>query len=248
MKKIKGLIGFLMLVIVMVSCSSDNTSSEGTLRIKAKATYTNAGNKNTSDIVITSFKVNISEIGFEVAEGMNSGDDDNSNGDSDGDNNDGLYNDDDETELSGPWVLDLLNQTAPVTTVSVPNGTYEEVEFELSPSIVTTSPIYTKTVEIRGTINGTPFVFWHNFDEDFSIDYEDAAQNLVIENGTYDLVFNFDLNQVLSQVDLSSAVDGDGDGVIEIGPDDTDGNNALASQLNDHIEEGCEMENENEDD
>jgi hypothetical protein len=62
------------------------------------------------------------------------------------------------------------------------------------------------------------------------------------------LVFNFDLNQVLSQVDLSSAVDGDGDGVIEIGPDDTDGNNALASQLNDHIEEGCEMENENEDD
>jgi hypothetical protein len=84
----------------MVSCSSDNTSSEGTLRIKAKATYTNAGNKNTSDIVITSFKVNISEIGFEVAEGMNSGDDDNSNGDSDGDNNDGLYNDDDETELT----------------------------------------------------------------------------------------------------------------------------------------------------
>ncbi|MGL2964239.1 hypothetical protein ACSVH2_10515 [Flavobacterium sp. RSB2_4_14] len=248
MKKIKGLIGILMLVIVMVSCSSDNTSSEGTLRIKAKATYTNAANKNASDIVITSFKVNIRKIEFEVTEGMNNGSDDDANGDSDGDNNDGMYNGDDETELNGPWELDLLNQTAPVTTVTVPNGTYEEVEFKLSPSLVTTSPIYTKTFEIRGTINGTPFVFWHNFDEDFSIDYENAAQNLVIANGTYDLVFNFDLNQVLSQVDLSSAVDGDGDGVIEIGPDDTDGNNALATQLNDHIEDGCDMENENEDD
>ena len=248
MKKIKEFLVFLILVIMMVSCSSESSSTQGTLRIKAKATYTNAANKNASDIVITSFKVNISEIEFEAAEGMNDGDDDDVNGDSDGDNNDGVYNEDDETELSGPWELDLLNQTAPVTTVTVPNGTYEEVEFKVSPSLVTTSPIYTKTLEIRGTINGTPFVFWHYFDEDFSIDYEDTDQNLVIDNGSYDLVFNFDLNQVLSQVDLSSAVDGDGDGVIEIGPDDTDGNNALASQLNYSIEEGCDMENEEDED
>ena len=247
MKNLKKIIGILVLVIIMVSCSSDSSSSRGTLRIKAKATYSNPTGKAVSDIVITSFKVNIRKIEFKVAEGMGDGDDnDDANGDSDGDNNDGMYNGDDEAELDGPWELDLLNQTAPVTTVSVPNGTYEEVEFKLSPSLVSTSPIYTKTVEIRGTINGTPFVFWHNFEEDFSIDYADASQNLVIANGTYDLVFNFDLNQVLSQVDLNSAVDGDGDGVIEIGPDDTDGNNALATQLNDHIEEGCDMENEND--
>jgi len=249
MKNLKKLIGILVLVIMMVSCSSDSSSSNGTLRIKAKATYTNTAGRMASNIVITSFKVNIRKIEFEVAEGTGNNDgDDDANGDSDGDNNDGMYNGDDDTELNGPWELDLLNQTAPVTTVSVPNGTYEEVEFKLSPSLVSTSPIYTKTVEIRGTIDGTPFVFWHNFDEDFSIDYEDASQNLVIANGSYDLVFNFDLNQVLSQVDLSSAVDGNGDGVIEIGPDDTDGNNALATQLNDHIEDGCDMENENEDD
>jgi len=248
MKNLKKFIGILVLVIMMVSCSSDNSSSGGTLRIKAKATYLNPTGRVASDIVITSFKVNIRKIEFEVAEGSGNGSDDDANGDSDGDNNDGVYNGDDEAELNGPWELDLLNQTAPVTTVSVPNGTYEEVEFKLSPSLVTTSPIYQKTVEIRGTINGTPFVFWHNFDEDFSIDYEDASQNLVIANGTYDLVFNFDLNQVLSQVDLNSAVDGDGDGVIEIGPDDTDGNNALATQLNDHIEDGCDMEDENEND
>lgn len=65
-----------------------------------------------------------------------------------------------------------------------------------------------------------------------------------LNNSSFDLVFNFDLNQVLSQVDLSSAVDGNGNGIIEIGPDDTDGNNVLAQSLNDHIEDATEMEDQ----
>jgi hypothetical protein len=138
--------------------------------------------------------------------------------------------------------LDLLNQNAVVTTVTIPNGTYEEVEFNLYPSSNSNSPLFNKSVEIRGTINGTPFVFWHNIDEDFEIDYEDANQNLVVNNNSYDIVFNFDLNQVLSMVDLSGAVDGDGDGLIEIGPNDTDGNQALANQIANSIEDSCDLD------
>jgi DnaJ-class molecular chaperone len=73
MKNLKKLIGILILVIMMVSCSSDSSSSKGTLRIKAKATYTNPTGKAVSDIVITSFKVNIRKIEFEVAEGTQTG-------------------------------------------------------------------------------------------------------------------------------------------------------------------------------
>lgn len=256
MKNLKNLIGIFVLLF-LASCSNDSSSSQNTMRIVAKAAYTNAAGKSAngvamnSTVVLTSFKINLKEIEFKLAE--SEGDDGNGNDDGDhhggngDDNHDGMYNGDDEIGLNGPWELDLLNQTAPVTTVTIANGTYEEVEFKLSKSLVATSPLFNKTVEVRGTINGTPFVFWHNFEQKFEVDYHDAAQNLVVSNSSFDLVLNIDLDQVMSQVDLSNAVDGNGNGVIEIGPDDTDGNNALATQLNDHIAHACEMEDHHHD-
>jgi membrane-bound lytic murein transglycosylase B len=53
---------------------------------------------------------------------------------------------------------------------------------------------------------------------------------------------NFDLNQWLSSIDLSTAVDGNGDGSIEINPNDPDGNNNLANQLNEDLEGSCEID------
>lgn len=258
MKKLKALIGIVVLIIMMASCSSDSSSNVNKMRIIAKATYTNAGKTNlngqnvNSVIVLSSFKINIKEIEFEVGDdgsgdgsGEDDGDDD--DGNSGDDNHDGVYNGDDEIELNGPWELDLLNQTAPVTTVTIANGTYEEVKFKLNKSLVSTSDLYNKTMEIRGTIDGTPFVYWHNLESEFEIDYEDTAQNLVVSNGSFDLIINIDLNQVLSNVDLSSAVDGNGNGIIEIGPDDTDGNNALAQQLNDDMDDATEVEDDHDD-
>ena len=222
------------------------------MRIFGKATYSNPAKMNgtlsplTSGVVLTSFKINIKEIEFEVAEGNGNGegdDNDNDGNDSD-DNHDGMFNGDDEIELNGPWELDLLNQSAPITTVSIANGTYEEVKFKLNKSLVSTSDLFNKTIEIRGTINGTPFVYWHNFESEFEIDYEDAAQNLVVNNGSFDLIININMDEVLSNVDLTSAVDGNGNGIIEIGPDDTDGNNALAQQLNDDLDDATEIEDD----
>ncbi|WP_298224049.1 DUF4382 domain-containing protein [Flavobacterium sp.] len=247
MKSLKTLIAIFGLLFLTVSCSSDSnssSSSNGNVQVKATATYTNSSGRLTDNIALTSFKINIREIEFELSDGEGEHHhehDGHDNGHVDGNDDHGFFNSDDDTELAGPWEVDLLNQTVPLTSVTVPNGTYEEVQFKLSPSLVSTSPIYNKTVEVTGTINGTPFVFWHNLNERFSIDYEDAGQDLVITTGTYDLVFNFDLNEILSHVNLSTAVDGNGNGVIEIGPDDTDGNNALATQFHQHIGGGCHM-------
>lgn len=238
MKNVKALIGIIILFIMMTACSNDS-SNTNKMRIIAKATYTNVNKVATTGVVLSSFKINIKEIEFQVAEGGEGEDNDGNSGD---DNNDGMFNGDDETGLVGPWELDLLNQSAPVTTVTIANGTYEEVKFKLNKSLVSTSDLFNKTMEIRGTINGTPFVFWHNFESEFEIDYHDAAQNLIVSNGSFDLVINIDLNQVLSNVDLTSALDGNGNGIIEIGPDDTDGNNALAQQLNDDMDDATEME------
>lgn len=253
MKNLKNLIGIIALFALLTSCSSDSTSSTNTMKISGKATYT-AGAARTSNasspnagVVLTSFKINIKEIEFKVNESEGN-ENENHNGDDHGsgdDNHDGLFNGEDEAGLNGPWEIDLLNQTAPVTTVTIANGTYEQVELKLGKSLVTTSPLYNKTAKIEGTINSVPFVFWHDFGQKIEIDYSNPAQNLVVSNSSFDLVFNIDLNQVLSQVDLTSAVDGNGNGVIEIGPDDTDGNNALAEQLNTHIHDSSHMEDHN---
>ncbi len=248
MKSVKTIFGILILAAAVTSCSSDSSSASGNMTISAKATYTNptATGKSANDVVLNSFKVNIREIEFKLDnfDGKSGGDGDN---DGQGWDDNGTFDSNDETALQGPWELDLLNQTAPVTTITVPNGTYSEVEFKLSPSLVTTSPIFGKTVEITGTINGVPFVYWNDFNQKFEIDYHDTTQNLVIANGSYDLVFNFDLNQVVSAINLGAAVDGNGNGTIEIGPNDTDGNNALATAFHDHMHDGCEMESHHHD-
>jgi hypothetical protein len=239
MKNLKTFIGILILTISLASCSSDS-SSTGKMAISAKATYTNPSSKLTTGVVLNSFKINVREIEFKLATaaGKSGGSDDNGSGWDD----DGTFDSSDEAELLGPWELDLLNQTAQITTVAVPNGTYSEVEFKLSPSSVAASPIFGKTVEIKGTINGTPFEYWNNFDQKYEIHYQDAAQNLVISNGSYDLVLNYDLNQVVNTINLISAVDGNGNGILEISPIDTDGNNALATAFHDHMHDDCHME------
>lgn len=66
-------------------------------------------------------------------------------------------------------------------------------------------------------------------------------QNLVINNNTLEVVINFDLKEVLAVVDLSTATDNDGDGVITISPQDEDGNNALAQALKEAIKDQIEL-------
>ena len=54
------------------------------------------------------------------------------------------------------------------------------------------------------------------------------------------IVIDFDLGQILDSVngvDLTLATDGNQDGVIEISPEDTDGNNALAEAIRNKIKE-----------
>lgn len=258
MRNVKALLGILFLVLTMAACSSDDSGSNNgnnQLRIKASAVYSPTANRSANgaaineNVILTSFKINIKEIEFEFAEDYyddNDNDDDDDNDGYDDDDNsyddDGFYGDDDEFELSGPFELDLLNQSSVVTTVTIPNGIYEEVEFKLDKNNNSSSEMFNKSIEIKGTIGGIPFVFWHNVEEDFEIDYEDTNQNLVVNNGSYELVFNFNLNQVLSQVDISNATDGNGDGLIEISPNDSDGNQSLANVIKNKIKESCDLD------
>jgi hypothetical protein len=171
-------------------------------------------------------------------------DDDPCNGNDDSsDDGSNSFGDDDEFQLSGPFELNLFNnETLTIVNVEIPIGEYEEVEFEMARSNDPSSILYQKSIMITGSIDGIPMTFFHTFEEDFEVDYEDAGQNLVIdESNNNEVIFNFDLNAVVSAVNFESASDGNNDGVIEISPTDSDGNNALANQIKNAIVQYAEL-------
>lgn len=146
------------------------------------------------------------------------------------------YNSEDEFELTGPFELSLNSEVTTVVEVEIPVGEYDEVEFEMDRSENPMSDLYQKSILIRGTISGTAFEFFHTFSEEFEVDYEDAGQNLVItEENNNTVIFEFDLVSALNSVDLSLATDANGNGTIEISPEDNDGNNELANRIKEAI-------------
>jgi hypothetical protein len=158
------LLGLFCLTLASTSCSKDEAPTRDNFTILARSNY-NATNRFTASnanatVVLTSFKINIKEIEFDMDDDFSSGD--------------GFYGDDDDIELRGPFELNLLNGTTEITSLNIPNGIYEEVEFKMAKNRTTGSAMYNKSIEISGNINGTPFVFWHDVEEDFEIDYEDT--------------------------------------------------------------------------
>jgi hypothetical protein len=60
-------------------------------------------------------------------------------------------------------------------------------------------------------------------------------------NNNNSITFNFDLATVISNVDFSSATDGNNDGIIEINPVDPDGNQQLAHAIKNAIVQFAEL-------
>ena len=210
----------LSMSLVFAACSSDDdvkdSSTTGNLKMAATASYTNALNRAGDNVSLEKFIVNFKEIELEFQ--------------------DDFYNSKDDIELKGPFEIDLLSgKLISLVNIEIPNGIYEEIEFEFDKSENSKSEMFGKSMKMTGAINGVPFEFWHDFDEEIEIDFEDSNKNLVINNNTSEVIINFNLNTVVDMVDFSKATDNDGDGVITISPQDLDGNNALAQQLKDAI-------------
>ena len=225
MKNSQKLLGLFLAAISFTACSKDDTN--GNVSLNAKTTFTNARmpEGTASGVTLTSFMVNIKEIEFEFDD------------DQDDNVNQQDFNFDDDVKLVGPWTLDLLNSTRNIVSFDLPNGAYEEIEFKLDKNEIVGSPMFNKSIEVKGTISGKPFIYWDNEDEDIEVDYSDISTNVIINNNSLNLSLNFNLRTVFVQALLSLALDRDGDGVIEIGPNDQDGNSNIAEQLDDRLED-----------
>ena len=261
-----------MSVLFLVSCSSDSVSDDGTLRLKASVNLENrtlqkvssvkgSSLKETTSIEVTTFMINIKEIALEVAAYDTMG---NNFGDMKGNYSDmmdgyGGMNGDyssvmrdyldrycTDIEFEGPFELDLLNgsMSIDIAAADLPNDSYEEIAFYMDICSNAYSELYGKSILIKGTINDMPFVFWHNTNEEFEIDYSNTNDNLIIQGGSMTTTINFDLSLIFgagSAIDFSLATDADGDGIIEINPNNDDTNKVIADQLKDLLEETANL-------
>ena len=234
-----NLFSIIVSLLFFAACTKEDTS--GSLTIKASANLIST--KSASNIVevqLDKFKLNIEKIELEY-------DDDHLENNNDSDHDDDLYEDlYEEAEFYGPFELDLLNGANEVTiaNASVPFDTFEEIEFDLAKGNDTASEMLDKSILAEGTIDGVPFVFWHDIHEEFEVDYPNASQDFSVTGNGESIIINFNLDRVFgitSTIDFSTAIDGNNDGVIEIYPGDPDGNSQLAHSIKELISENTEL-------
>jgi hypothetical protein len=244
---LKSLTLALLTLALGTSCTDDQDDNpNGQLRLSAKATFTSGSASKTpssgktinADLEVSEFLVNLKEFELELDDDDFEFDDDDFEGDDDLWDDDGYLDYDDEIELEGPFELDLMDGQVTFINTPLPNGRFEELEFKFDRSDDPQSELFGKSVLIRGTIAGTPFEFWHDFEDEVELDFDDPSFDIVISTGTESLILDFDLSLLfnsISGIDLSEAADGNEDGVIEISPTDADGNNALANRIRDRM-------------
>lgn len=236
------------LALGFTACDNEEPNPNTNVTMVAKSSVSssasNAGGRIASGVVLESFVVNIREIELEFDEPETETEEE----------DEALEHVYEDVKLQGPFVIDLISQDGTATiqqlvSTSVPNAVYEEIEFKLHRNNEAGSPMEGKSVYATGSIGGTPFIFWHNTDEEFEIDFEDAAHNLALKGQPVNVVINFNLGLLFDSVqgiDLTGAQDGNGNGIIEIDPLNTDGNGALAQAIKNALEDITDLIDDND--
>lgn len=249
MKKIISLSKWLFPVLVpalLTSCETDeNNGPDFNTSIRVESAFGNSTAKKSagaeSELILNSVSIVLSEIEIEY-------DDDDMGRD------DESYS---EIDLGGPFEIELMDNGESLeqvlANISLPVAEYDEIEFEMEPGRIPSSPLFGKTILAEGSINGVPFIFWNDESEDFEIEFEDAGILTVDGIREAAITLFVDLNRLfdtsVNGINFSGLTDNDDDGVIEIHPGSDDGYSELADELWDHFDDSIDaFENEFDED
>lgn len=225
----------LTLGLVITSCSKEE-SSEGRIQLTVSSTnpvakFSIQNKENNANVIFTDFQISIRDVIFKNEDDPNSS----------------LNTD--EIQFRGPYQIDLLNGSDALSQtigdVFVPDGKYKELRFKFhkDENLSSTNKLFDKSIYMEGTIDGTPFVFWHDTSENLDVG---RTTGVVVTDGVVNFTVQFDISQFLNSlntIDLSLAVDGNNDGLIEIHPNDDDGNQEIAQLLKENIKETADIIN-----
>ncbi|MDH5717723.1 MAG: DUF4382 domain-containing protein [Spirochaetia bacterium] len=243
-KNIKTLM--IIFFVFSVSCSTETTiddlsigdlsTNNVSLKMRTSSAQTTAFNKNIFEkfldiivgdklyaydagngVVITDFQMSFRDIKLDKLNATNS-----------------------EIEFTGPFQIDLLNDTQSLTETigsgEITAGTYKKVRFVLhkSTDIDTNHVLYDRSIYIAGTINGTNFIMHHDTSENIEIQSDAGIE---VNENTTGLLVDINLDNLLSGIDLTTAEDSNNDGLIDISPitNDDNINRDLAESLKDNI-------------
>ena len=230
----------IMIILLFIAACSNDDGDDSRIRLSVRATNTSGissktasfATKNNENVIFTDFRISIRDVVFK--------NDDDPNSDLDTD----------EIQFRGPYQIDLLNGgdalTQTIGDVVVPDGIYKELRFKFhkDEDLPATDKLFDKSIYIEGTIDGQPFVFWHDTSENLDVGRRTGVEVL---GGVVNFTVEFDMSQFLGslkQIDLTQATDGNENGVIEIFPNDEDGNQEIAKDLKDNIKETADLINQ----
>ena len=232
MKRLNFQILFLLSIFIF-SCSKDNV--EGGINLKVSAIQSSdlkaSINQRTAvaEVVFTGFKISIRDVVFKNDDDINSS------------------LDTDEVQFRGPFQIDLLNNSDALTqtigTAFVPDGRYKQMRFKFhkDEDLPSTDDLFDKSIYIEGTIDGVPFVFWHDTSENLDVG---LSTGVIVQGNVVNFSVQFDISQFLNslnQIDLGQATDNNNDGLIEIYPNDNDGNQDIAKDLKENIKMAADL-------
>ena len=248
----------LVMAIFLQNCGESVDPMKADIKLEMKATTQQFSiNPNArvaaSGIEFTEVLIGVTEIELESLEGNHDDEDDNSGHDSDDgndndsdndaddDSDDGDDDDDEyEIEFEGQFIVDLLKGTSDPDfgIADVVPGNYKELEVKISPILDDGNSVY---IKFNYTQEGMdPIIVEISTDKEFEFEIENHAGIQLDGNALNQILVLFDLDQLLSGIDLSNLnLVVDNDGIIRINPaSNSDLAFAIWSKLHDAFDAG----------
>lgn len=201
MKIFRGVLFAVLGLAVFASCSSDDDEKvvpegeKSTVQVVLRSTLADeVAPLEANPLLLEELFINISEIEFEVAD-------------------EEVYSD---IELEGPFAIDLLSKKAlegwTLSTTTVPNGTYEEIEFEFDVYEGNNEDFKNlsgNTIYASGSFNigdaTIPFVIKSEEEMEVELEYENKP--LVLDGENTKVFIDLNLNKVVSHLITNAAGD-----------------------------------------
>lgn len=198
MKIFRNVLFAVLGLAVFASCSSDDDEKvipeedKSTVQVVLRSIMSNDVASFEASNVINPLKleqlfINIAEIEFDVAD-------------------DKVYSD---VELEGPFPIDLLSEEAAkgwtLSTTNVPNGTYEEIEFEFDVykgDNETFKNLLGNTIYASGSfdLGETVIPFVIESDEELEIELEYENNPLVLDGDKSKVFIDLKLNEIVTEL------------------------------------------------
>ena len=248
------LMGLAAMMFMFQACTKDNVApgkTNVTLIAKGSdqiSTLKSATLNTLGDtLAITDFLVHVRKIEFETEdhsmEGMEHMED----------------STDTELEFEGSYLFDLVNDGSlgeqVVGMFEVPNNVYNKLEVDMYkyPADGENTLMQGKTFYIAGSFNGQAFEFWSDLMDELEVEFPDSS-SIDLNGVDFSLYIDFHIDQIrdfLMNAGFGTAHDGNGNGIIEINPENTDGNQDLYWAIKHVIKHSVDMDdddsNENDD-